>query len=77
MGRKKTHPSLTFFCENCMALVIYKTFSKTLTSSSSSLFEHSLFDFYRNEENNFSITVIMPFNLCRLHFFFHFFLVMS
>ena len=38
-----------------MTLDITKLISKTLTYSSSSLFEHSLFDFYGNEENNFSM----------------------
>ena len=57
-----------------MALSITKTFSKTLPySSSSSLFEHSLFDFYGNKENNFSVIMTMPFDLGRLHFFFPFF----
>ena len=58
-----------------MALGTTKTFSKTLTSIFfySSSFEHSLFDFYGNKENNFSVTVTMPFDLCRFHFFFHFF----
>ena len=71
MRKKKTNPSLTLFCEICMAPGITKTFSKTLTSSS--LFQHSLFNFYGNEENNFFVTVTMPFDLCKLYFFFLFF----